>query len=41
MLRLIVAEYAFRLTIVVGRMTGRHGAERDSALPSEITIKTN
>ena len=40
-LQMAIPEYTFRLTIVVGRMTGGHGAERDSVLAGEITIKVN
>jgi hypothetical protein len=41
MLRLIVAEYAFRLGNVVGGLRGGYGAERDSTLSGEIMIKPN
>jgi len=41
MLRLIVAEYAFRPRNVVGRIKGRQGVEGESAFPGEIMIKPN
>ena len=39
-LQMAVAEYAFRLAIVVERMTGGHGTGGGSVLPGEITIKS-
>ena len=39
-LQMAVAEYAFRLAIVVGRMADGHGTGGGSVLPGEITIKS-
>ena len=40
-IQVAIADYSFRLAIVVGRLVGGHGLKRESTRSDEITIQVN